>query len=74
MDYSLDLYTYRVSCMVSGAVRVDAEWRHREVDPLRDLSENLIQAIPRKAFRGATDIKNLDELVSVSVMNSLGSR
>lgn len=25
----------------------------------RDLSENLIQSIPRKAFRGATDIKNL---------------
>uniref|UniRef100_A0A672LWQ5 Slit homolog 1 protein-like n=1 Tax=Sinocyclocheilus grahami TaxID=75366 RepID=A0A672LWQ5_SINGR len=25
----------------------------------RDLSENFIQAIPRKAFRGATDIKNL---------------
>ncbi|KAG9341056.1 hypothetical protein JZ751_019810 [Albula glossodonta] len=24
-----------------------------------DLSENFIQAIPRKAFRGATDIKNL---------------
>uniref|UniRef100_A0A452SV77 Slit homolog 1 protein n=1 Tax=Ursus americanus TaxID=9643 RepID=A0A452SV77_URSAM len=27
--------------------------------PLRDLSENTIQAIPRKAFRGATDLKNL---------------
>uniref|UniRef100_A0A8B9I0W2 Slit homolog 1a (Drosophila) n=1 Tax=Astyanax mexicanus TaxID=7994 RepID=A0A8B9I0W2_ASTMX len=27
--------------------------------PLSDLSENFIQAIPRKAFRGATDIKNL---------------
>ncbi|GAA6094193.1 slit homolog 1a isoform X2 [Tachysurus ichikawai] len=26
---------------------------------LKDLSENFIQAIPRKAFRGATDIKNL---------------
>ncbi|KAK3507062.1 hypothetical protein QTP70_003872 [Hemibagrus guttatus] len=26
---------------------------------LEDLSENFIQAIPRKAFRGATDIKNL---------------
>ncbi|CAG09351.1 unnamed protein product, partial [Tetraodon nigroviridis] len=25
----------------------------------RDLSENFIQSIPRKAFRGATDIKNL---------------
>lgn len=25
----------------------------------RDLSENTIQAIPRKAFRGATDLKNL---------------
>lgn len=25
----------------------------------RDLSENFIQAIPRKAFRGATDLKNL---------------
>ncbi|EAW49959.1 slit homolog 1 (Drosophila), isoform CRA_d, partial [Homo sapiens] len=24
----------------------------------RDLSENAIQAIPRKAFRGATDLKN----------------
>lgn len=24
-----------------------------------DLSENQIQAIPRKAFRGAVDIKNL---------------
>ena len=27
--------------------------------PHRDLSENTIQAIPRKAFRGATDLKNL---------------
>lgn len=27
--------------------------------PRRDLSENTIQAIPRKAFRGATDLKNL---------------
>lgn len=27
--------------------------------PPRDLSENTIQAIPRKAFRGATDLKNL---------------
>lgn len=26
---------------------------------LSDLSENQIQAIPRKAFRGAVDIKNL---------------
>lgn len=25
----------------------------------RDLSENALQAIPRKAFRGATDLKNL---------------
>lgn len=25
----------------------------------RDLSENFIQSIPRKAFRGAVDIKNL---------------
>uniref|UniRef100_A0A8C0HK64 Slit guidance ligand 1 n=1 Tax=Chelonoidis abingdonii TaxID=106734 RepID=A0A8C0HK64_CHEAB len=25
----------------------------------RDLSENLLQAVPRKAFRGATDLKNL---------------
>lgn len=25
----------------------------------RDLSENFIQAIPRKAFRGATDLRNL---------------
>lgn len=29
------------------------------LDPHRDLSENAIQAIPRKAFRGATDLKNL---------------
>ncbi|KAI4895203.1 hypothetical protein NFI96_004636 [Prochilodus magdalenae] len=27
MDYSLDLYTYRVSCMVSGAAGVDSGWR-----------------------------------------------
>lgn len=26
---------------------------------LSDLSENQIQAVPRKAFRGAVDIKNL---------------
>ncbi|KAI4876167.1 hypothetical protein NFI96_000173 [Prochilodus magdalenae] len=25
MDYSLDLYTYRVSCMVSGADKMDKE-------------------------------------------------
>lgn len=25
----------------------------------RDLSENFIQAVPRRAFRGATDLKNL---------------
>lgn len=25
----------------------------------RDLSENALQAVPRKAFRGATDLKNL---------------
>ncbi|KAI4879154.1 hypothetical protein NFI96_032752 [Prochilodus magdalenae] len=25
MDYSLELYTYRVSCMVSGADRVDSK-------------------------------------------------
>ncbi|XP_061767812.1 slit homolog 1 protein-like [Nerophis ophidion] len=28
-------------------------------NPRRDLSENFIQSIPRKSFRGATDIKNL---------------
>lgn len=26
---------------------------------IRDLSENVIQVIPRRAFRGATDIRNL---------------
>ncbi|KAI4872036.1 hypothetical protein NFI96_009307 [Prochilodus magdalenae] len=31
MDYSLDLYTYRVSCMVSGADEMDGECRYREV-------------------------------------------
>lgn len=29
------------------------------VCPPRDLSENFLQAVPRKAFRGATDLKNL---------------
>ncbi|KAI4900856.1 hypothetical protein NFI96_003220 [Prochilodus magdalenae] len=32
MDYSLDLYTYRVSCTVSGADTMDTECRDKEVD------------------------------------------
>ncbi|KAI4885374.1 hypothetical protein NFI96_004923 [Prochilodus magdalenae] len=35
MDYSLDLYTYRVSCMVSGADGVDSECRQEEVDVMK---------------------------------------
>ncbi|KAB0352880.1 hypothetical protein FD754_017737 [Muntiacus muntjak] len=36
---------------LSGATRLNRD--------MGDLSENTIQAIPRKAFRGATDLKNL---------------
>ncbi|KAI4891922.1 hypothetical protein NFI96_004447 [Prochilodus magdalenae] len=41
MDYSLDLYTYRVSCRVSGAGKMGSGCRYEEVDrmwcPDRDL-------------------------------------
>ncbi|KAI4882565.1 hypothetical protein NFI96_008324 [Prochilodus magdalenae] len=36
MDYSLDLYTYRVSCMVSGADGMGGECRYREPVPIDD--------------------------------------
>ncbi|KAI4891043.1 hypothetical protein NFI96_008638 [Prochilodus magdalenae] len=35
MDYSLDLYTYRVSYMVSGAERMVSECRYKEVDLMK---------------------------------------
>ncbi|KAI4897974.1 hypothetical protein NFI96_002359 [Prochilodus magdalenae] len=38
MDYSLGLYTYRVSCMVSGADGVDSECRYEEVDVMKCIS------------------------------------
>uniref|UniRef100_A0A8C4LRD3 Slit homolog 1 protein n=1 Tax=Equus asinus asinus TaxID=83772 RepID=A0A8C4LRD3_EQUAS len=52
----------QISCIEEGAFRALRGlecflflWLY----PPRDLSENTIQAIPRKAFRGATDLKNL---------------
>ena len=35
MDHSLDLYTYRVSCTVSGADRMDTVCGYREVELMK---------------------------------------
>ncbi|KAI4905623.1 hypothetical protein NFI96_028658 [Prochilodus magdalenae] len=40
MDYSLDLYTYRVSCMVSGADRVD---RHLRQETSEESSQHILR-------------------------------
>ncbi|KAJ0051028.1 hypothetical protein NL108_012277 [Boleophthalmus pectinirostris] len=42
----------------AGEVRERGE-QERQKGEERDLSENMIQAIPRRAFRGAIDLKNL---------------
>lgn len=52
-------------CMCEHVHRLDLKWLNSDSMSLsvslffRDLSENFIQAVPRRAFRGATDLKNL---------------
>ncbi|KAI4881271.1 hypothetical protein NFI96_033790 [Prochilodus magdalenae] len=45
MDYSLDLYTYRVSCMVSGADDMNCECRYKQVLRINAQSEEHIKLL-----------------------------
>ncbi|KAI4891829.1 hypothetical protein NFI96_003821 [Prochilodus magdalenae] len=60
MDYSLDLYTYRVSCMVSGADMMDAEAALQKLE-LKTAEQAFVRC---KDYQGIEFVKRLGNLQS----------